>query len=117
MLSNDLGITRVGRGYRKRSVFVSAEGQRIPRALSSSRSRPFALERGSNHPDRTRPAPGPSVEESAVACNCGGTPRSTVTVYRLTLPNGVSRDYTTLQEAEAANRRAGGGGSISVEHR
>ncbi|MGW2210710.1 DUF7196 family protein [Streptomyces sp. NPDC001781] len=52
-----------------------------------------------------------------MACNCGGTPRSTTVVYRLTLSNGVSREYTTLQEAEAANRRAGGEGTITVEHR
>ncbi|MES4890089.1 hypothetical protein [Streptomyces sp. NPDC096012] len=52
-----------------------------------------------------------------MACNCGGTPRSTMTVYRLTLPNGVSREFVTLQEAEAANRRAGGGGTIVVEQR
>ncbi|MEU5809287.1 MULTISPECIES: DUF7196 family protein [unclassified Streptomyces] len=48
-----------------------------------------------------------------MACNCGRAGRSTL-VYRLTLPNGVTRDYPTRQEADAANKRAGGGGSITA---
>lgn len=34
--------------------------------------------------------------------------------YRLTLPNGVARDYVTVQEAHAAKRRAGGQGTITA---
>ncbi|MCH6159902.1 DUF7196 family protein [Streptomyces marispadix] len=34
--------------------------------------------------------------------------------YRLTLPNGVARDYVTAHEANAANRRAGGQGTITA---
>lgn len=50
-----------------------------------------------------------------MGCNCGGGgARRTVTVYRLILPNGVTRDYVTLQEANAANSRAGGTGTIVV---
>ncbi|MFB7666460.1 hypothetical protein ACFC1R_21320 [Kitasatospora sp. NPDC056138] len=51
-----------------------------------------------------------------MGCTCGATPRPPVTVYRLTLPNGSTRQYTTRQEAEAANKRAGGDGTITVEH-
>ncbi|WP_431952351.1 DUF7196 family protein [Actinacidiphila sp. bgisy167] len=59
-----------------------------------------------------------------MGCNCGRgeRPRGPAavpgrragTVYRLTLPTGVVRDYPTLQEADAANKRAGSGGSIVV---
>ncbi|MDX3099055.1 hypothetical protein PV417_31900 [Streptomyces sp. ME19-03-3] len=63
-----------------------------------------------------------------MGCNCGrgerprgpaagsavGPGRRAGTVYRLTLPTGVVRDYPTLQEADAANKRAGSGGSIAV---
>lgn len=47
-----------------------------------------------------------------MGCNCGGRSRRTVTVYRLILPNGGTRDYATLQEAHAAKRRLGNGGRI-----
>ncbi|NLU74452.1 hypothetical protein HCC61_17500 [Streptomyces sp. HNM0575] len=53
-----------------------------------------------------------------MGCNCGGRgPRRTVTVYRLILPNGVTRDYVTLQEADAANRREGGRGTVVAVNR
>lgn len=48
-----------------------------------------------------------------MACNCGRTGRSTL-VYRLVLPDGGTRDYLTRQEADAANNRAGGRGSITA---
>lgn len=48
-----------------------------------------------------------------MACNCERAARSTL-VYRLTLPNGVTRQYPTRQEADAANKRAGGHGSITA---
>ncbi|MFF3763672.1 hypothetical protein ACFYYR_06225 [Streptomyces sp. NPDC001922] len=49
-----------------------------------------------------------------MGCNCGGGARRTVTVYRLVLPNGVIRQYRTWQEADAANKREGGVGTITV---
>ncbi|MET7684869.1 hypothetical protein [Streptomyces sp. NPDC005423] len=49
-----------------------------------------------------------------MGCNCGGRARRTVPVYRLILPNGVTRDYATHQEAEAARRRHGGGTIVVV---
>lgn len=56
---------------------------------------------------------GPGLkEEDTMGCNCGGRSRRTVTVYRLILPNGGTRDYATLQEAHAAKRRMGNGGRI-----
>ncbi|MFI2292495.1 hypothetical protein [Streptomyces niveus] len=48
-----------------------------------------------------------------MACNCGRAVRSTI-VYRLALPNGVTRQYLTRREADDANRRAGGRGSITA---
>ncbi|WP_324785264.1 DUF7196 family protein [Streptomyces sp. H51] len=51
-----------------------------------------------------------------MACNCGGGGRSTI-VYRLVLPNGVTREYPTRSEADAANKRAGGRGSITAVRR
>lgn len=47
-----------------------------------------------------------------MGCNCGGRARRAVTVYRLTLPNGATRDYATMQEAAAARKRTGGTGRI-----
>ncbi|MBB4891873.1 hypothetical protein FHS39_000873 [Streptomyces olivoverticillatus] len=32
----------------------------------------------------------------------------------MNLPDGTSRQYVTYQEAEAANQRAGGTGSITI---
>lgn len=49
-----------------------------------------------------------------MGCNCGGRARRTVTVYRLVLPNGAIREYRTWQEADAANKREGGRGTIIV---
>ncbi|MFI9258456.1 hypothetical protein ACIGT4_12170 [Streptomyces sioyaensis] len=49
-----------------------------------------------------------------MGCNCGGGARPTVTVYQLNLPDGTARQFYTWQEAEAANQRAGGVGSIIV---
>ncbi|WP_421111601.1 DUF7196 family protein [Streptomyces sp. NEAU-S77] len=49
-----------------------------------------------------------------MACNCGGGPPQTVVIYQLTLPDGTVRQYITYQEAEAANQRAGGIGTIST---
>ncbi|GAB2964116.1 hypothetical protein GCM10027075_74560 [Streptomyces heilongjiangensis] len=49
-------------------------------------------------------------------CNCGRVGRSEI-VYRLVLPNGVTRDYPTRREADAANNRAGGRGSITAIRR
>ncbi|GAA2637081.1 DUF7196 family protein [Streptomyces axinellae] len=49
-----------------------------------------------------------------MGCNCGGRARRTVTVYRLILPNGVTRDYPTRREAEAARARNGGGTIVAV---
>ncbi|MEV6619082.1 hypothetical protein AB0N31_35565 [Streptomyces sp. NPDC051051] len=51
-----------------------------------------------------------------MACNCGRTDRSTI-VYRLVLPGGVTREYPTRREADAANKRAGGGGSVTAVRR
>ncbi|MGY4969844.1 DUF7196 family protein [Streptomyces nigrescens] len=39
---------------------------------------------------------------------------STVIGYQLNLPDGTLRQYVTCQEAEAANQRAGGTGSITI---
>lgn len=49
-------------------------------------------------------------------CNCGRSGRAgrSTTVYRLVLPDGVTRQYPTRQEADSANKRAGGGGSITA---
>ncbi|MFI1156779.1 hypothetical protein [Streptomyces sioyaensis] len=49
-----------------------------------------------------------------MGCNCGGDARPTVTVYQLNLPDGTARQFYTWQEAEAANQRAGGVGSIVI---
>ncbi|GGO90042.1 DUF7196 family protein [Wenjunlia tyrosinilytica] len=49
-----------------------------------------------------------------MGCNCGGGARRTVTVYQLTMPNGSARQYHTRQEADAANARAGGTGTVTV---
>ncbi|MBE9499392.1 DUF7196 family protein [Streptomyces qinglanensis] len=49
-----------------------------------------------------------------MGCNCGGRARRTVTVYRLILPKGVTRDYRTRREAEAARARNGGGTIVAV---
>ncbi|MET8947487.1 hypothetical protein ABZX30_29080 [Streptomyces sp. NPDC004542] len=51
-----------------------------------------------------------------MGCNCGGQAhaRGAITVYRLTTPDGTQRDYVTSQEADAANRRTGGGGTITI---
>ncbi|MFI9081399.1 hypothetical protein ACIGW8_33895 [Streptomyces sioyaensis] len=52
-----------------------------------------------------------------MGCNCGGgapqavTPQA-VTVFQLVLPDGSVRVYYTWQEADAANQRAGGVGTI-----
>ncbi|MEU2979472.1 DUF7196 family protein [Streptomyces hirsutus] len=51
-----------------------------------------------------------------MACNCGRAGRSTI-VYRLVLPDGVTREYPTRREADAANKRAGGRGSITAVYR
>ncbi|MGW2403657.1 DUF7196 family protein [Streptomyces sp. NPDC001739] len=48
-----------------------------------------------------------------MACNCGGTSPQPA-IYRLHLPDGTVRDYFTYQEADAANKRAGGIGTISM---
>lgn len=39
---------------------------------------------------------------------------SDVIGYQLNLPDGTNRQYVTYQEAEAANQRAGGTGSITI---
>ncbi|WP_432141668.1 DUF7196 family protein [Streptomyces sp. bgisy084] len=49
-----------------------------------------------------------------MGCNCGGGARTGVTLYQLTLPDGTVRLFYTWQEAEAANQRAGGIGTITV---
>ena len=49
-----------------------------------------------------------------MGCNCGGRGPRTVTLYRLILPNGVTLDYPTRQEAEAARQRNGGGTIVVV---
>ncbi len=49
-------------------------------------------------------------------CNCGRAVRSVI-VYRLALPDGVTREYPTRREADAANKRAGGHGSITAVRR
>ncbi|MFE3636601.1 hypothetical protein [Streptomyces sp. NPDC059168] len=49
-------------------------------------------------------------------CNCGRVGRSVI-VYRLVLPNGVTREYPTRREADAANARSGGHGSITAVRR
>lgn len=47
-------------------------------------------------------------------CNCGqNSPQPTI-IYQLALPDGVIRQYITYQEAEAANQRAGGTGTITI---
>jgi len=52
-----------------------------------------------------------------MGCNCGGRARRTVTVYRLVLPNGATRDYATLREADAAKKRTGSTGRIVAVNR
>ncbi|WP_329179230.1 hypothetical protein OG754_33740 [Streptomyces decoyicus] len=47
-------------------------------------------------------------------CNCGGGVPQTIVGYQLTLPDGTIRHYVTYQEAEAANQRAGGTGTITL---
>ncbi|MFD0163914.1 hypothetical protein ACFVJH_07135 [Streptomyces decoyicus] len=55
-------------------------------------------------------------------CNCGGgVPQTivggvpqTIVGYQLNLPDGTIRHYVTYQEAEAANQRAGGTGTITL---
>ncbi|MFI8854634.1 hypothetical protein [Streptomyces sp. 891-h] len=47
-------------------------------------------------------------------CNCGGGTPQTVILYQLNLPDGTIRRYVTYQEAEAANQRAGGVGTITA---
>lgn len=47
-------------------------------------------------------------------CNCGGGTPQTIVGYQLNLPDGTIRRYVTYQEAEAANQRAGGTGSITL---
>lgn len=63
-----------------------------------------------------------------MACNCGGAQPAQpaqaapqpapnpygVVVYQLTFPDGTLQHYYTFQEAEAANRRAGNTGVISM---
>lgn len=49
-----------------------------------------------------------------MACNCGGGARPTAVIYQLNLPDGTVRQYHTRQEADAANLRAGGFGTILV---
>lgn len=49
-----------------------------------------------------------------MACNCGGGGRQPVIIYQLSLPDGTVRQYVTYQEAEAANQRAGGTGTITA---
>ncbi len=39
---------------------------------------------------------------------------SDIVGYQLTLPDGTIRHYVTYQEAEAANQRAGGTGTITL---
>ncbi|MGX1850265.1 hypothetical protein OIU91_29600 [Streptomyces sp. NBC_01456] len=46
-----------------------------------------------------------------MGCNCGGD-RQSITVYQLFLPDGTVRQFPTRQEAEAANQRAGGVGTV-----
>ncbi|WP_455908586.1 DUF7196 family protein [Streptomyces lydicus] len=47
-------------------------------------------------------------------CNCGGGTPQTVVVYQLNLPDGRIYRYFTYQEADAANQRAGGTGTITT---
>ncbi|MGW7022999.1 DUF7196 family protein [Streptomyces decoyicus] len=47
-------------------------------------------------------------------CNCGGEAPQTIVGYQLNLPDGTIRQYVTYREAEAANQRAGGTGSITL---
>ncbi|WP_198944746.1 DUF7196 family protein [Streptomyces sp. CB03578] len=49
-----------------------------------------------------------------MACNCGGATRPTVIIYQLNLPDGSVRQYHTWQEADSANQRVGGLGTILV---
>lgn len=49
-----------------------------------------------------------------MGCNCGGGARRGVTIYQLTLPDGTVRQYYTWQEAEAANQRVYGIGTILI---
>ncbi|WP_455908487.1 DUF7196 family protein [Streptomyces lydicus] len=47
-------------------------------------------------------------------CNCGGGTPQTVVVYQLNLPDGRIYRYFAYQEADAANQRAGGIGTITT---
>ncbi|MEU8587327.1 hypothetical protein AB0C59_10040 [Streptomyces sp. NPDC048664] len=53
-----------------------------------------------------------------MGCNCGGHVHPpagrTITVFRLTRSDGTEQDYLTSQEADAANRRSGNGGTITI---
>ncbi|MFJ3234017.1 hypothetical protein [Streptomyces sp. NPDC086787] len=53
-----------------------------------------------------------------MGCNCGGQAHShgrrTVTVFRLTKSDGTQHDYLTSQEADAANKRSGNDGTITI---
>ncbi|MFH8679640.1 hypothetical protein [Streptomyces lydicus] len=51
-----------------------------------------------------------------MGCNCGGGARPNATVYQLHLPDGTVRQYYTWQEADAANKRVGGSGTIHIIH-
>ncbi|MEV6567601.1 DUF7196 family protein [Streptomyces kronopolitis] len=46
-----------------------------------------------------------------MGCNCGGD-RQAITVYQVFLPDGTVLQFPTWQEAEAANQRAGGAGTV-----
>ncbi|MFE6738772.1 DUF7196 family protein [Streptomyces tubercidicus] len=50
-------------------------------------------------------------------CNCGGAPPQRVIIYQLNLPDGTFREYFTQREADAANERAGGIGTITITTR
>jgi hypothetical protein len=49
-----------------------------------------------------------------MGCNCGGSAGQATTIYQLNLPDGTVRQYYTWQEADAANKRAGGIGTIFI---
>jgi hypothetical protein len=47
-----------------------------------------------------------------VGCNCGKTKTKTAQGWRLILPDGTTSTHGSRLEAEAANVKAGGGGTV-----
>jgi hypothetical protein len=52
-----------------------------------------------------------------MSCNCGGGSAQQAVIYQLNLPDGTFRQYLTQQEADAANKRVGGIGAITITTR